>query len=158
VRTRWEASQDGLAVLGYANRARSAERVPVFAPTAGMITYAGRAAQGAAVCLDHAGALSTRYSGLDSLLVPSVDPRGRRRSRVRAGDVLGYLRGSLSLGFRLARSSDGAWHALDPEPAAKQWIAQPWFSEQGPTSALTRTMSGSADLASSIGRDLDVGA
>src|SRR6185503_5609726 len=41
--------------LGYPDRSRSSTLVPVFAARDGIVTYAGKAADGSTVCIDHAG-------------------------------------------------------------------------------------------------------
>lgn len=129
----WHAGRDdGLVVLGYPLRTESRERVPVLAPADGALTYAGRTALGATVCLSHVGGLASLVSGLETLLVPTTD-QTPRRGRVRAGDVLGYLRRPLALGFRIAREAGGAWTAIDPAPLAGAWSVQPWFTSP-PTS------------------------
>lgn len=125
----WNATRDdGLVVLGYPLRTESRERVPVLAPADGALTFAGRTGLGATACLDHAGRLATLVSGLETLLVPATHALAGRRPRVRAGDVLGYLRSPLALGFRLARREDDAWSAIDPAPLARAWSVQPWFT------------------------------
>ena len=73
---------------------------------------------------------STSCSGLDTVLTPSRDRcSGRRRRRVHGGDVLGYLRGTLRLGFGLSRWEDGAWTTADPIACLDAWAVQPWFTE-----------------------------
>lgn len=128
------ARVDGLVELGYPDRASSSELVPVFASQDGAIAYAARSEQrGGMICLDHPAGWSTSYSGLETLLVVSTDRFCRRRkSRVRAGDVLGYLRTTLRLGFGLSRWVDGEWRTTDPAEHCPAWIVQPWFTE--PTS------------------------
>jgi hypothetical protein len=127
------ARADGLVELGYADRASSSELVPVFAPTDGVVTYAAHSDGGGLLYLDHPGGWSTSYSGLEAVLPPSTDRCSRRRkSRVRRGDVLGYLRRSLRHGFGLARWLDGEWIGVDPATRCGAWSVQPWFTE--PTS------------------------
>jgi len=124
------ACTDSLSQLGYRERVSSSELVPVFAPMDGAITYAARANAGGTICLDHPGGWSTSYSGLETVLAPSRDRcSGRRRPRVRGGDVLGYLRGTLRLGFGLSRWEDGAWSTVDPSSCLHNWAVQPWFTE-----------------------------
>jgi murein DD-endopeptidase MepM/ murein hydrolase activator NlpD len=102
----------------------------VFAPTDGAISYAARTGTGGALCLDHADGWSTSYSGLDTVLVPSRDRcSGRRKPRVRSGDVIGYLRGAIRLGFGLSRWENGAWTAADPADCLHAWAVQPWFTD-----------------------------
>jgi murein DD-endopeptidase MepM/ murein hydrolase activator NlpD len=120
---------NGLVVLGYPDRTASAELVPVFAPQDGVITYA-TPQQGGTVCLDHHGGWSTLHSGLETVLAASTDRFSRRRkSRVRAGDVLGYVRKVLRLGFGLYRWVDGEWTTADPAATCHSWAVQPWFTE-----------------------------
>jgi murein DD-endopeptidase MepM/ murein hydrolase activator NlpD len=124
------ARTDGLVQLGYPDRTSSSDFVPVFAPQDGVITYAVRADPGTTLCLDHPAGWSTQYSDLETVLALSTDRFSRRRRvRVRAGDVLGYLRTSLQLGFGLSRLVDGEWATIDPADVIHTWIAQPWFAE-----------------------------
>ncbi|MEO7732462.1 MAG: hypothetical protein ABIY55_15945 [Kofleriaceae bacterium] len=131
------ARTDSLPQLCYRNRISSSEIVPVFAPMDGAITYAARANDGGTLCLDHPGGWSTSYSGLDTVLAPPRDRcSGRRKRRVRGGDVLGYLRGTLRLGFALSHWEDGAWTTVDLAGGLDAWAVQPWFTEpssQAPT-------------------------
>src|SRR5512139_374924 len=114
--------------LGYLDRASSSELVPVFAPTDGAITYAARSERGGTLCVDHPGGWSTTYGGLETVLAASTDRFARRRKpRVRAGDVLGYLRKILRLGFGLSRWVDGEWTTTDPATCCHTWSVQPWF-------------------------------
>jgi hypothetical protein len=124
------ARADGLVELGYADRASCSELVPVFAPTDGVVTYAAHSDGGGLLYLDHPGGWSTSYSGLETLLTPSTDRCSRRRkSRVRAADVLGYVRRKLRFGFGLARWIDGDWATSAPADHCHAWILQPWFTE-----------------------------
>jgi murein DD-endopeptidase MepM/ murein hydrolase activator NlpD len=124
------ARADGLVELGYADRASSSELVPVFAPTDGVVTYAAHSDGGGLLYLDHPGGWSTSYSALETVLTPSTDRCSRRRkSRVRSGDVLGYLRKSLRVGFGLSLWRDGEWIAVDPATRCGAWSVQPWFTQ-----------------------------
>lgn len=124
---------DGLVGLGYSDRTSSSELVPVFAPQDGAITYATRSQHGGTVCLDHPGGWSTVLGGLETVLAASTDRFSRRRkSRVRAGDVLGYLRKTLSVSFGLSRWEHGEWATIDPAACCHAWTVQPWFTS--PTS------------------------
>ncbi|MEO7732088.1 MAG: M23 family metallopeptidase [Kofleriaceae bacterium] len=123
------ARADGLAQLGYREGISSSELVPVFAPHDGAITYAARADDGGMLCLDHPGGWSTSYGGLHTVLARSRDRcSGRRRPRVRSGDVIGYLRGPLCLGFAFSRWEDGAWTTVDLVESLGAWSFQPWFT------------------------------
>lgn len=120
---------DGLVELGYRERASCAELVPVFAPQDGAITYA-TPQQGGTVCLDHSGGWSTLLVGLETILAAPTDRFSRRRkARVRAGDVLGYVRKVLRLGFGLSRWVDGEWTTRDPAACCQDWTVHPWFTE-----------------------------
>jgi murein DD-endopeptidase MepM/ murein hydrolase activator NlpD len=121
---------DRLVQLGYDDRISSSGFVPVFAPQAGVITYAVRADQRTTLCLDHPGGWSTQYGDLETVVALATDRFSRRRKvRVRAGDILGHLRTSLRLGFDLSRLIDGEWTTVEPSEVAHTWIAQPWFAE-----------------------------
>jgi murein DD-endopeptidase MepM/ murein hydrolase activator NlpD len=124
---------DGFVGLGYPDRVSSPELVPVFAPQDGAITYATRSQRGGTVCLDHPGGWSTVLSGLETVLADSTDRFSRRRkSRVRAGDVLGYVRNTLHVSFGLSRWLQGEWTTIDPATCCHAWTVQPWFTK--PTS------------------------
>jgi hypothetical protein len=131
--TRDRARTDGLVQIGYRDRASSPDFVPVFAAQDGIITYAVRAEQGTTLCLDHPGGWSTQYSELEHVLALSTDRfRRRRKVRVRAGDVLGHVRGSLQVRFGLSRLIEGEWVVIDPVEFLHAWSILPWFAE--PTS------------------------
>ena len=124
---------DGVVQIGYPDRTSSPDLVPVFAPQQGIITYAGRVEHGATLCLDHPAGWSTQLIDLEHVLALSTDRfRHGRKVRVRAGDVLGHVRGSLRIGFDLARLVDGEWATIDPVALIYTWSVQPWFAE--PTS------------------------
>lgn len=128
-----ESRADGLVRLGYPDRASSSELVPIFAPQDGAITYVTRAQHGGTVCLDHPGGWSTVLSGLETVLAASTDRFSRRRkSRVRAGDVLGYVRKTLHVSLGLSHWAQGEWTTIDPATCCHAWTAQPWFTN--PTS------------------------
>lgn len=62
----------------------------------------------------------------------STDRFRRRRKvrvRVRAGDVLGHVRGSLRIRLGLSRLIDGQWMAIDPAELIHAWPVLPWFAE-----------------------------
>jgi hypothetical protein len=124
------ARSNDLVELGYADRASSSELVPVFAPQDGVIAYATQPMQSGTVCIDHAGGWSTLLGGLATVLAASTDRFSRRRkSRVRAGDVLGYVRNPLRLRFGLSQWADGEWSIIDPAERCHAWTFQPWFTE-----------------------------
>lgn len=50
---------------------------------------------------------------------------GRRKTRVRGDDVLGYLRGPLRLGFGISRQEDGDWPTVDLVDYLGAWSFQP---------------------------------
>ena len=53
-----------------------------------------------------------------------------RKTRVRAGDVLGYVHGSApGIRFGLARLSDTGWCIVDPTAPMHTWSVLPWFAE-----------------------------
>src|SRR5262245_8117774 len=63
---------DGISI-GYPGRSSSPELVPVCAAQDGIVTYASTAADGALVCIDHAGGWSTNYGELEHLLARPTD-------------------------------------------------------------------------------------
>jgi hypothetical protein len=125
-----ESSPDAVAI-GYADRASSPGLVPVFAAHDGVITYAGTAGSSPTVCLEHAGGWSTQYSDLGHVLAMPTDRfRRRRKTRVRAGDILGHARrSSLRVRFGLAQLGESGWLVADPTEPMHTWSALPWFTE-----------------------------
>ncbi len=117
--------------IGYAGRSESPGFVPVLAAHDGVITYAGTANGSPTVCLDHAGGWSTQYADLEHVLAQPTDRfRRRRKTRVRAGDVLGHARrSSLRVRFGLARLGDSGWVIADPTEPIHTWSVLPWFDE-----------------------------
>jgi murein DD-endopeptidase MepM/ murein hydrolase activator NlpD len=116
--------------IGYPGRASSPSLVPVFAAQDGIVTYASTRGR-PTLCLDHAGGWSTQYAELEHVLaVPTDRYRGRRKARVRAGDVLGHARRSpLGIHFALFRLTDGRSVTLHPAAWMHTWSVLPWFAE-----------------------------
>jgi len=123
-----DASTQDSVDIGYAGRSSSPGFVPVFAAHNGVITYAGTANGSPMISLDHAGGWSTQYADLEHVLAMPTDRfRRRRKTRVRAGDVLGHARrSSLRLRFGLARRrSDRAdAHVVRPALVRRTHIAR----------------------------------
>lgn len=114
--------------------------VPVFAARDGVVTYGGRTPSGHVVALDHAGGWSTQYAGLAHMFVCATDRfRRRRKERVRAGDVLGYLSNDAArLRFELARFSEEDGHEpVPPIQRSRRWVTVAW--EQTPTAPTPRS-------------------
>jgi len=85
------AHDDRLGVdLGYSRVAFAELFVPVYAARGATISFAARVASGYAVTIDHGGVWSTHYAHLEQMFVTPTLDRQRRRTRVRAGDVIGY--------------------------------------------------------------------
>jgi hypothetical protein len=112
----------------------------VFAAHDGVITYAGSANGSPTVCLDHAGGWSTQYADLEHVLALPTDRfRRRRKSRVRAGDVLGHARrSSLRIRFGLAQLGASGWLSADPTERMRTWSVLPWFAEPTRRAAMRR--------------------
>jgi hypothetical protein len=125
-----ESSPDRVDI-GYSDRSSSPSLVPVFAAQDGVITYAGTAGGSPTVCLDHAGGWSTQYGDLEHVLAMPTDRfRRRRKTRVRAGDVLGHARrSSLRVRFGLAQLGESGWLVADPTEPMRTWSLLPWFDE-----------------------------
>jgi murein DD-endopeptidase MepM/ murein hydrolase activator NlpD len=103
----------------------------VLAAHDGVITYAGSSKGSPTVCVDHAGGWSTQYADLEDVLAMPTDRfRRRRKTRIRAGDVLGHARGSaLRIRFGLARLGDTGWCIVDPTAPMHTWSVLPWSAE-----------------------------
>lgn len=131
---REHSRHDGAVELGYRDRGSSPSFVPVFAAQDGVISFVTRAGKGATLCLDHAGGWSTQYGGLaHALVLPTDRFRRRRKTRVRAGDVLGHApRESLRISFALSQLSERGWIAIDPAPMLHAWSLVPWFADPPP--------------------------
>jgi hypothetical protein len=121
---------DGVEI-GYPGRSSSPPLVPVLAARDGVITYAGSPKGCPTVCVDHPGGWSTQYADLDHALAMPTDRFCRRRkTRVRAGDVLGHARCSAPcIRFSLARLDDTGWSIVDPTAPMHTWSVLPWFAE-----------------------------
>ena len=128
-----DSPQDAIDI-GYPDRSSSPGLVPVFAAHDGVITYAGTANGSPTVCLDHAGGWSTQYADLEHVLALPTDRfRRRRKTRVRAGDVLGHARRSLlRVRFGLAQFGESGWRIADPTEPMHTWSVLPWFVEPTP--------------------------
>jgi hypothetical protein len=106
----------------------------VFAAREGVVTYAGTAADGPTICVDHAGGWSTQYAGLAHVLTRPTDRfRQRRKERVRAGDVIGHApRNPLRIRFTLSQWGDAGCVAVDARSWMHTWSALPWFADATP--------------------------
>jgi murein DD-endopeptidase MepM/ murein hydrolase activator NlpD len=124
------SAHDGVD-LGYPDRCSSPGMVPVLAARDGVITYAGTTRSGPTVCIDHAGGWSTQYANLEHVLAMPTDRFCRRRkTRVRAGDVLGHAHPiSPSIRFGLARLGELGWSIVDPTEPMLTWAVLPWLAE-----------------------------
>jgi murein DD-endopeptidase MepM/ murein hydrolase activator NlpD len=116
-------------VIGYEPYVALPRFLPVFAVRDGAVTYGGKTSNGFTVCLDHAGGWSTQYGGLEHMFVNATDRfRKRRKERVRAGDVLGYIGiASPRVRFELSRYSeeDGS-EPVCPIQRMRRWVLLPW--------------------------------
>lgn len=134
------ASRHDTVDIGYPDRSSSPGFVPVFAAHDGVIAYAGTANGSPTVCLDHTGGWSTQYADLEHVLALSTDRfRRRRKTRVRAGDVLGHARrSSLRVRFGLAQLGESGWRIADPTELMHTWSVLPWFDEPTSRTAMRR--------------------
>jgi murein DD-endopeptidase MepM/ murein hydrolase activator NlpD len=118
--------------LGYREGAALPRFVPVFAARDGVVTFAAKLATGDyGVAIDHPGRWCTQYAGIEHIFVPTKGRR--RRTRVRAGDVLGYARGTekLRVPFALLRILDedtDELEVIDPS-CLSCWLRLPWHDE-----------------------------
>jgi hypothetical protein len=135
-----DSSQDSVDI-GYVDRCSAPSLVPVLAAHDGVITYAGTGNGSPTVCLDHAGGWSTQYADLEHVLAMSTDRfRRRRKTRVRAGDVLGHARrSSLRVRFGLTQLAESGWLVTDPTEPMHTWSVVPWFAEPTPRATTRRT-------------------
>lgn len=103
---------------------------PVLAARGGTVWAAGETARGGTVVLDHGKPFATYYTHLASLAVPETK-RGRTPAgvvtRVRAGDVIGYMGADPLDAAHLRHLHFEVWHkggpeaAVDPERAMGSW-------------------------------------
>ena len=99
--------------------------VPVFAAQDGTIAHVDQTGRGHAITLDH-GHWFTHYSDIEHAFVMKRARATGRRERVRAGDILGYVRWPAHLRFELWHfNDDGELVPVDPEPHLDQWITLP---------------------------------
>jgi murein DD-endopeptidase MepM/ murein hydrolase activator NlpD len=124
------SGHDGVDI-GYPEGCSSPRPVPVLVARDGVITYAGCSNDSPTVCVDHAGGWSTQYADLEDVLAMPTDRFCRRRkTRVRAGDVLGHARGTVPrIRFSLARLGDTGWCIVDPTASMHTWSVLPWIAE-----------------------------
>jgi hypothetical protein len=127
---------DEFLMVGYPGHARSHGFVPVFAAQDGIITHAARTPRGATLRMGHPGGWSTRYYGLAHLIALPISPTARpRKVRIRAGEVLGHLRGSLQVGFGFAHVGDRSLLAVELAEVMHAWLALPWFESSAQAGA-----------------------
>jgi len=105
--------------------------VPVFAVQDGVIAHVETTNRGHAITIDHDG-WCTSYSELEHVFVLKSERQSRRRPRVRAGDVLGYVRIPVQVRFELWQlDDDDDLVPVDPQPHLHQWLTLPDL-EQAP--------------------------
>lgn len=111
-------------VVGYEPRVALPEQLPVFAARDGVITYAAKDENAFSVAIDHPGGWITQYSGLFHLCAVTTDRfRRRRKERVRAGDVLGFIhKSSACVRFELARFTEDGHQPVPPVQRMRTWI------------------------------------
>ena len=118
--------------IGYGGTDLSRRKfVPVFAVQDGVIAHVEKTDGGHAITLDHGG-WCTGYSDLEHVFVLKSELHSRRRPRVRAGDVLGYVRAPAQIRFELWQLDDEEdLVPVDPRPHLEQWLKLPDL-EQAP--------------------------
>lgn len=121
------SSADRMAVdVGYnSTTLRRNPFVPVFAVQDGVVAHIEKTGGGHAITIDH-GSWFTHYSDLEQVSVTKRAQSTRRRERVRAGDILGYVRWPAHVRFELWQfDDDGELVPVDPEPHLRQWLLLP---------------------------------
>jgi murein DD-endopeptidase MepM/ murein hydrolase activator NlpD len=119
--------------LGYRDGTSLPRFVPVFAARDGAVTFVGKLATGGyGVSIEHPGGWCTQYAGIEHMFVAATSRR-RRKTRVRAGDVLGYARGTdaFRVRFALLRITDeetDEFEIVDPS-CLSCWLQLPWHDE-----------------------------
>lgn len=123
--------------IGYERLAFSQLFIPVYAVRAGTISFAAQLASGCSVTLDHGGTWSTHYAHLEKMFVVPTLARRRKRTRVRAGEVIGYAgRDPSHVRFELWK-----WTARDgyvpvrASIAMRHWLVLPQLTPAPPTNA-----------------------
>lgn len=100
--------------------------VPVYAVQDGEVMFAGKTKSGFAVSLDHGRRdWATYYARMSTTFVAAYyGQRGRRRQRVRGGDVIGCAAKSpIHMRFELWNwTDDRGFVAVDPIEQIAQWI------------------------------------
>lgn len=110
--------------------------VPVFAVQDGTIAHVEAIGAGSSITLDH-GRWFTHYSVLEHVFVMKRSHSTGRRERVRAGDILGYVRWPAHLRFELWQfDDDGELVPVDPEPHLKRWLVLPDLDQPMRTRAI----------------------
>ncbi|MEJ7597418.1 MAG: peptidoglycan DD-metalloendopeptidase family protein [Kofleriaceae bacterium] len=111
--------------------------VPVFAVQDGTIAHVEETGGGSAITLDH-GRWFTHYSVLEHVFVTKRGHATGRRERVRAGDILGYLRWPGHLRFELWQfdADDEQLVPVDPEPHLQGWLMLPDLEQPSRTRAI----------------------
>lgn len=114
--------------IGYDADVSSHRFVPVFAVHDGVISFAAKSSTGYTVSLDHVGGWSTHYGHLEHMFTLSTDRfRGRRKERVRAGDIIGYSgRDPVRIAFEIWRSIDDGHVPVDPTDHLRDSVVLPW--------------------------------
>jgi murein DD-endopeptidase MepM/ murein hydrolase activator NlpD len=107
--------------------------MPAFCVCDGEVSYAGRITNGYALVVEHRYGSATYYANLEHMFVLPTDRASRRRpTRVKAGDVLGYIGSMTSRGFKCLhfelwrRDDDGHFVDVDPTKFMPDWLLLPW--------------------------------
>jgi hypothetical protein len=106
--------------------------MPAFCVGDGVVRYAGRVAHGYSIVVDHRNGWATYFGSLEHVFVPTDRDTRRPETRVKAGDVLGYV-GSLQPGgfkclhFELwRRDAARLFIPIDPTKFMNDWRAVAW--------------------------------
>jgi hypothetical protein len=108
--------------------------LPVFIVSEGKIVYAREHVDGFAVLIEHAGGWASYYRRLEHMFVLPTE-RSRRESKVRAGDIIGYVgptgAGPLQpLRFELWRGNEEQdYEPVDPIRFMRRWRLERWSDE-----------------------------
>lgn len=105
------------------------DNIAALAVADGVVRAATKTAYGLAVIIDHKGGLSTFYTHLERLLVPSTEVRSTEKPRVKAGQPIGIIGFSPKDPARLKHLHFEVWQPdaqrnvtkLDPEALMKVW-------------------------------------
>lgn len=115
--------------------------IPILAAKDGEVWSSGVTPTGGSVVISHGRPFATYYTHMATLALPEhaqgVSVATGKPTKVKAGDIIGYVGASPLDGQRLAHLHFEVWHggtrenAVDPQSEMNSWPTVPWVVRKG---------------------------